>query len=132
MANIFPPGKVYVSDSKIPNAQRGVFAAKNIKMGEIIEICPIIEIPSHQTPEVINGELRNYVYFFGPKKEKMLLALGFGSIYNHSQAANAIYIIKPKEKTIQFVAGHEIKKNEEITVNYVQGSRTSNPLWFVK
>jgi SET domain-containing protein len=130
MSKILSSGNVYISDSKIPNAERGVFSDKNIKKGEIIESCPIIEIPSYQVEEIGNSSLINYVYFHGRKKEKMLLALGFGSIYNHSLVSNAQYKINLKEKTIQFIATREINKDEEITVNYVQGSSTSMPLWF--
>lgn len=108
----------------------GVFANTGIKKGEVIEICPFIDIPQYQLESVGNSIFVNYVYFYGNVKEKLLLALGFGSIYNHSRTPNAFYKINPKEKTIEFVSNMVIKKDEEVCVNYVQGNRTKRPLWF--
>ncbi len=62
----------------------------------------------------------------------MLLALGFGSMYNHSYQPNVAYKIKAKTKSIEFVALKNIKKNEEIVVNYIQGNTEKVPLWFEK
>ena len=42
-----------------------------------------------------------------------------------------MYKEKLKEKIVDFIAIKEIKKNEEITVNYTQGHiKNKNPLWF--
>lgn len=122
--------RLYVSESKIPSAGRGVFAGGAIKKGEKIEVCPFIEIPENETEAIEQSTLINYVYFFGEKKEQMLLALGLGSIYNHSNTPNALYEIKPEEKVIEFRALKDIKKGEEIVVNYKQDSPDSLPLWF--
>jgi hypothetical protein len=127
---IYAPSKIYVSQSKIDKAGMGVFANTGIKKGEVIEICPFIDIPQYQLESVGNSIFVNYVYFYGNVKEKLLLALGFGSIYNHSRTPNAFYKINPKEKTIEFVSNMVIKKDEEVCVNYVQGNRTKRPLWF--
>ena len=60
-----------------------------------------------------------------------MVALGCGSIYNHSYQPNAKYKEKYKEKMINFIAKNKIKKNEEITVNYSQGNqKDKSPLWF--
>lgn len=130
MKKISASDKIYISKSKISKAGRGVFANADIKIGEIIEECPFIEIPEHELERIGESILLNYVYFFGKKKEKALLALGFGSIYNHTYSPNAVYKINPKEKTIEFISIKRIKKDEEITVNYIQGNSTSVPLWF--
>lgn len=60
----------------------------------------------------------------------MVVALGFGSIYNHTDNPNAMYKEYEKELTIDFIALRDIQKDEEITVNYVQGNNNKNPLWF--
>ena len=75
--------------------------------------------------------LVTYFFYFGKKKERLAVALGFGSIYNHSYTPNATYKIKVKKKTIDFTAIKDIKKNEEITFNYSFGNpKNKNPLWF--
>lgn len=112
-------------------AGRGVFASVAIKKGEVIERCPVIEIPEHDELSVNQSMLVTYMYYLGKRKERLMIALGFGSIYNHTDTPNAAYNAKYKEKIIDFIAIKEIKKNQEITVNYNQGKQKyKNPLWF--
>lgn len=122
--------ELYISKSKIKNSGRGVFAGTNFKNGDLIESCPYIEIPKEEIEDQEKSILINYFYYFGAQKERFLIALGFGSIYNHSYAPNAKYKINAKKKVIDFIALRNIKKGEEITVNYNQGSPNSAPLWF--
>lgn len=125
--------KIYINKSKIPNADRGVFAKHDIKKGEIIERCPIIEVPKNDTSNLKESVLVTYFFYFGKNKERIVMALGFGSIYNHSYKPNVIYKIKPREKVIDFIALEDIKKNNEITFNYynsISSKDKKNPLWF--
>ena len=132
MKKITSSNKIYVSQSTISGADRGVFANVDIKKDELIENCPFIEIPEHEIERAEESVLINYYYFFGEKKERFLVALGFGSIYNHLYTPNARYHIKPEERVIEFIALKEIKKDEEIIVNYNQGTENAKPLWFEK
>lgn len=131
MKNISASGKIYISKSKILNAGRGVYAKCNIKKDEIIEQCPIIEVSEHDTANLNESMLVTYFFYFGKKKERSAIALGFGSIYNHTYEPNARYEIKPAENTIHFVALNDIKRDDEIVVNYKYGNpKSKNPLWF--
>ena len=113
-------------------AGRGIFARVDIKRGETIEQCPVIEIPEHDASNINKSMLVTYIYYLGKNKERLMIALGFGSIYNHSFKPNAKYKERYGEKTIDFIAINEIKKDEEITVNYSQGDqKDKSPLWFV-
>jgi len=63
----------------------------------------------------------------------LALALGFGSIYNHSYKPNATYKINQREMIVDFIALDIIKKDSEITFNYSSGSDKKDkksPLWF--
>ncbi len=125
--------KVYISKSGIINAGRGVYARQDIKKGEIIERCPVIEVPKNDTSNLKESILVTYFFYFGKNKERIAVALGFGSIYNHSYKPNAIYKIKQKEKVIDFIALDDINKNDEITFNYYNSSKSKDkksPLWF--
>src|SRR5687767_11976375 len=104
MAKLLSTNKLYISESKILNAGRGVFAKSEIKSREIIERCPFIEIPQNELESIESGILTNYIYFFGKEKERLLLSLGFGSVYNHSYTPNAVYTIKPHDTVIEFKA----------------------------
>ena len=123
--------KIYIARSKMLKAGRGVFARVAIEKGEIIERCPIIEIQKHDASSLDESELVTYIYYLGRNKERLTIALGFGSIYNHAYQPNARYKEKYKGKTIDFIAIKEIKKDEEIIVNYSQGNqKDKSPLWF--
>ena len=131
MKKLFTSDKVYVGQSRILNADRGVFARCDIKKGEIIEICPVILIPRHDMSNLSESILVTYFFYFGKNKERLVIALGFGSIYNHSYEPNATYKVKLKEKTIEFSALKDIKKDTEISFNYNYGNpKDKSPLWF--
>lgn len=131
MKKILASDKVYIRQSKIINAGRGVYAKFDIKKEEIIEKCPVIEIPEGDVSNLKSSILVTYFYYFGKNKDRLMLALGFGSIYNHSYKPNAMYRLNHEEFTIDFIALSDIKKDDEITVNYKgKDIKNSNPLWF--
>ncbi len=131
MEKLLTSGKVYVRQSRILNAGRGVYARRDIKKDEIIEKCPVIEVPKHDVSNLRESILVTYFFYFGKNKERLAVALGFGSIYNHTYEPNATYKIKHREKTIDFIALNDIKKDDEITVNYNYGNpKDKSPLWF--
>lgn len=131
MTKISASDKIYIAKSKIPNSGRGVFARVDIKKGEIIERCPVIELPQNDAANLADSIIITYVYHLGKNKDRALLALGFGAIYNHTYMPNAMYKGFPAKGIIHFVAVKDIKKDEEITVNYnSKDSGSKNPLWF--
>src|SRR5581483_11290976 len=110
---------VYLADSTIPKAGRGVFAARSINnSGEIIETCPVIDLPDKERKLLKNSELYNYYYLWGKQQNHAAIALGFGSLYNHSYEPNATYVKRIDDGLIDFIALKPIKKDEEVTVNY--------------
>jgi uncharacterized protein len=130
MKALLASDKVYVSKSKILNAGRGVFARCDIKINEIIERCPIIEVPKYDTSNLTESILVTYFFYFGKNKERSAIALGLGSIYNHTYKPNAKFKIRQKNMFVDFIALENIKKGNEITINYYNGNPQNNPLWF--
>ena len=127
---LMPSDSIYVAQSRIPNAGRGVFAAVGIKEGEVIERCPVIEMMEPDIRARLNElSLRNYYFTWGEERERAAVALGYGSIYNHSFAPNACYIKRIPERRIEFIALKDIVKNEEILVNYNGDPADQSPLW---
>ena len=131
MKKLFASEKIYISKSKIKNSGRGVYASQNIKKGESIEICPIIQVNEHDAYNLGESILVEYFFFFDKNNKRLLVALGFGSIYNHSRKPNAKYKIKSRENIMEFVSTSDIKKDDEITIHY-NASNPNNkiPLWF--
>jgi uncharacterized protein len=130
MNELYPSSRIYLAESHIPKAGRGVFATQHISKGEVIEVCPIIEIPGEQSELLRQSDLINYYFLWGDKLQAIAIALGFGSLYNHSYEPNATYIKLTEERIIQFIALQDIEKDTEITVNYNYGNpNDKNPLW---
>ena len=130
MKNIPVSNNAYIDKSKIFKAGRGVFARYNIIKGKIIERCPIIEVPKYDTSNFTESLLATYFFYFGKNKQRSAIALGFGSIYNHSYKPNAKFKIRQKDMFIDFIALENIKKGNEITINYYNGNPQNYPLWF--
>lgn len=127
-----PSQKIYLSESRIKNAGRGVFALVNVKKDEVIETCPVILIKEQQVSKIRHTELLNYYFMWGHdrKNHKAAICLGFGSLYNHSYSPNTTYNKLLDEELIAFIAIKDIKKDEEITVNYNYGNpKDKSPLW---
>ncbi len=119
MDKIESTDKIFVSQSSIPNAGRGVFAKQALGKGEVIEVCPVIEVPlTDSSNDNDQGLLTNYFFYFG---DGLAIVLGFGSIYNHAYEPNATYIKKPSDGVVEFQAIRDIEVGEEITVNYNNG-----------
>ena len=106
---------------------RGVFAVEDIKKGEVIEVAPILVLQFEDFVDTRWNLLFEYYFWMD---DEVVLALGYGSMYNHSVSANAEYKIDIKSKAITFKALSQIKKGEEILFNYKGSITAKAPLWF--
>ena len=120
MEQVVPPKKIAIAGSRIGNAGRGVFASGDIAKSELIERCPIIFLTKEDYPLVKKTTLLNY-YFLNEEENRSAIALGFGSLYNHSYEPNATYEKHLEDGHIDFIAIRDIGRDEEITVNYNYG-----------
>jgi len=121
------PG-IYVAPSE--GKGLGVFTHQLIKEDDIIEICPIILIPPEQVA-IINPTIFYHYYFsWENPKNSASIALGYGSIYNHSFAPNAEVISDFDNQTITFKCIKNIKPGEEIFIDYCGGKENIKNLWF--
>ncbi len=109
------------------NGGKGVFAKENIKKGEIIEVAPIIILEFKELVDTKWNALFDYYFWMD---DFVVLALGYGSLYNHSENPNAKYSIDKKKREIKFTAIKDIKKGEELFFNYRGKSDSKIPLWF--
>ena len=112
------------------NKGRGIFARRPIAAGELIEKAPALFIPAREWGYLRSTILDNYCFRIGPNQEHAALAMGYGSLYNHSYVPNAIYDVKDSEMIVQFNALRNILPGEEITVNYNRDPEDRSPVWF--
>lgn len=113
-----------------PGRGRGVFARVPIEDGEVIEDCPVIVVPEEQVEAMGGTILHEYFFRWGGTHDAGAIALGFGSLYNHSDDPNAMYVRKYELSILTFVALRAIAVGEEITVSYHGGFGERGPLWF--
>ncbi|NKC11404.1 MAG: SET domain-containing protein-lysine N-methyltransferase [Gammaproteobacteria bacterium] len=101
---------------RAPGKGRGVFAREDIKKGTEIERVPVLvlEVKALYDNEY-DSRILSYVFDWG--KDTVALALGYGSLYNHSFKPNARYDDEGRMTKI-YSAVRNIKAGEEITINY--------------
>lgn len=117
------PGRLRIGASEVHG--RGVFATRAIPAGEIVESCPVLLVPAAQRHLVDDTAL--FDYYFNWPGGRAALALGYGSLYNHSPRADARYRKNTDTLTVDIHAVRAIASGQEITVDYTCGG--TNPLW---
>lgn len=109
---------------------RGVFSAVEVFAGELIESAELVIVPESQCKAVEGTVLGRYMFMWGPDSKDGAIALGFGSLYNHSETPNADHFMDLEHNLITFVANRDIPCGEEITINYQADSDVSRALPF--
>ena len=108
----------------------GVFALKDFKEGEVVESAPVLIFTPTDRKNLEKTPLSHYVYPWRSTRGAAI-ALGYGSIYNHSYSPNADWKQNFKTKCMVYRAIKSIKKGEEITVNYNGEPEDTKPIdWF--
>lgn len=120
-----------IAVTAIAGKGRGVVACQCFAVGEIIEVCPVIVIDDGSALD--HTVLAHYVYDWKPDASAVAVALGCGSIYNHSYRPNARYEKRYEGEganTICYRAYRAIAVGDEICVNYNGDPDDHSPLWF--
>ncbi len=118
----------YIYYKETDDRGRGVFTARSINAGDVIEICPIVVIPKAQI-EILDQTVL-YDYYFLWENNNAAIALGYGSLYNHSYSPNAEYIMDFVDSSLIIQAIKDINAHEEITFNYNGDPVDDEELWF--
>ncbi|MEO7175761.1 MAG: SET domain-containing protein [Saprospiraceae bacterium] len=117
---------LYFADS--PIAGRGIFCADTIESGELLEICPVIVLSSSDRMSIHSTRLHDFYFSWDANEQKAAIALGFGSLFNHSANPNVGYDMDFDNQLIHFYSLRLIEAGEELLIDYMQGEREG--LWF--
>ncbi|MGC4103168.1 SET domain-containing protein [Ferruginibacter sp.] len=134
MLQLFNKGKIYqagditVKESALHG--KGVFAGKKFKAGAVIETAPVILLDKAERDFLQYTTLFSYYFVVADEKTPVALGLGNSSLYNHSYAANAVYSISLKERTITVKACKNINVDDEITLNYNGAPDDNSAVYF--
>jgi uncharacterized protein len=104
--------KNYLDISNISNAGYGVFTSINYKKNEIVEINPFKVCLNN------NKELTSYLHPNTNSDNKYFIVLGLGSFLNHNKNNNIQHHISSDNKFFIYRATRDIKKGEELYLNY--------------
>ena len=119
---------IYITETGT-NLGRGVFASEDIPSGQIVERTPVVLLDLNAQP--FPPQIRRLVYNWS--KTHVALALGFGSLYNHSDQPNLIFSRKINDLSITFKALRNIEAGEQLTISYDYLGSGENPRkrsWF--
>lgn len=103
---------------EFPGLGRGVVAISTIKKGCLFHIADLIELNKSDSLLLQDTLLANYVYDLG--RGKTGLALGFGSLFNHSEIPNVSYAVvkENKRKVIIYCSLKQIKAGDQLFIDY--------------
>lgn len=97
-----------------PVHRYGVFATEDIPAGAVIEECPLLSFPADAYPNAA----MNHVFQSGEDDDRVILLLGYGSLYNHSGDNNADYFYDETHDLVYFESIRPIAAGEEILISY--------------
>ena len=80
----------------------------------------MLRIPAADVEAVQQTVVRDYLFSCDDGTGDVAVALGHGSLYNHSDEANARYVKDAGNNLIIFTAQRDIAAGEEITVAYLR------------
>ena len=109
---------------------RGIYATRDIKTGELIEASPVLISCKNEWKYIKKTVLFDYCFTWGENYEHTAVALGYGSLFNHSYTPNASFTNNIDNLSIDFYAIDDINSGEEITINYNEDAEDNSPLWF--
>jgi hypothetical protein len=113
------------------NKGRGVFTTEPITAFTTIEIAPVIVVNALEREKLEQTLLFDYIFEWGADGKMAAVALGYISIYNHSNTPNCSYEMDFEHQTITITTLQNVEVGEELFINYMCPEGPSNdPVWF--
>ncbi len=113
-----------------PGKGRGVFTSESIAAETVIEVAPVIVMNPGDREQVDKTALKDYVFEWGERKDKVCMALGYIPIYNHSYESNCEYFMDYEEELIFIKSVRNVEAGEELTINYNGDFNDPSKVWF--
>ena len=109
---------------------RGVFTSKKIPSGTVIEISPALVLTTKERKQIEGTKLYHYIFEWGESRRQACVAFGYVSMYNHDYTANCEYEMDFDAETMSIKTRRDIKKGEELSINYNGEVTDTSPVWF--
>lgn len=103
-----------------PDTGRGVYSDCEIKAGEFVCECELLVLSETDTALLSRTDLKYYTYAFTNLQD--CLALGVGSLFNHSEDPNIKFELSKHNASgrpvLIFIALKDIKPGEQLCIDY--------------
>ena len=110
---------------------RGVYTTERISANTTIEIAPVIVVDANDREKLEQTLLYDYIFEWGENHKMAAVALGYISIYNHSNHPNCAYEMDFENQTISIITLKDIEVGSELFINYMCPEGPSDePVWF--
>jgi hypothetical protein len=106
---------LYIKKSNIEVAGLGVFTNKDLNTDDIIEVAPVLRVQTKYLFQE-NNILNDYIFRDPYDENYKIVALGFGSMYNHSDSPNMKYFYQSNKMIYQAIK--PISTGEELYISY--------------
>lgn len=106
-----------------PDKGRGVFARESIPADTLIEVSPVLIVSNEEyIQHTLNKTIFESYLFTWSRAGEYALALGLGSLFNHSDTGpNVSYVLDKVNHCIRYSTKRPIKENEELCIFYGHG-----------
>ncbi len=115
---------------RVPGKGRGVVAGRRFSRGEVVDAAPVVVLPAAQWAVLEETEMCRFCFVWDDDKGSVAVALGRGSLFNHSYRPNVTPEKKVRSKVMVFVALRDIDPGEELTINYNGDVDSREPVGF--
>ena len=109
---------------------RGVYTSEDIAAGTVIEISPVVVMSAEERKLLDQTALHDYIFEWGDDSTQCCMAMGYIAVYNHSYKSNCEYVMDYPNQQISITTVRDIKKGEELLINYNGDWDDETPLWF--
>lgn len=112
---------------------RGVFTHRPYKAGEVVEVCPVVQIPCPwgELPDTMKRFVYDWGHLVGQSAGTIQgFALGVGSLFNHASPANLAFKADEPRQALVFTALRDIAILEELTIDYNGDIPDGQADWF--
>lgn len=112
-----------------PHTGRGVYASRDIPSNTLVEVSPVLVLPAaqysgHSLSQTI---LESYAFTWNRFTGEMALALGLGSLFNHSpDSPNLSFVLDKDTGTIRYTTKRDVKQGEQLCIFYGHGVTFGN------
>ena len=109
---------------------RGVYTSEDIAARIVIEISPVVVMSAEERKLLDQTALHDYIFEWGDDSTQCCMAMGYVPVYNHSYKSNCEYVMDYPNQQISVTTVRDIKKGEELLINYNGDWDDETPLWF--